>query len=232
MKAKEEQTALSKLIDKAPENMNQHIADKIPELHTEPVMDIDFGELKNTCDNEAKLMIINSVSFSLPVDMIEGNEYLKNKIEVDALSLSGMLYQLRCNEAMQKAIMEEVNRGALHPRMFEVFSGMSKTIGDLNKQLLQTVEAIRSTYKGIKQDMHEKRTEAMGPRTEMNGIQNTGDGGMVAYGSKELIKEAKRRGQEAIEASRIINPDNDVAPEFIEIQPIPPLPTLDNYNKY
>jgi hypothetical protein len=198
MKTKDESKELEKLINEAPNNINQNVLDKMPELQLEPTMDVDFDELKSQCDTEAKLMILNSVLFSLPTDMIEGNEYLKNKIEVDAMSLSGMIYQLRCNEAMQKAIMEEVKRGALHPRMFEVFSGMSKTIGDLNKQLLQTVEAIQSTYKNLKQNINEKRTEALGPRSEMNGIQNTGDGGIVAYGSKELIREAKRQSKNNI----------------------------------
>ena len=68
-----------------------------------------------------------------------------------------MVYQLRTNEAMQKALMMEVDRGMINPRMFEVFSGLSKTIAEINKQLLGTVEAIKSTYKDIKNDIREKR---------------------------------------------------------------------------
>lgn len=210
MKVRDEAAALENLINGAPNAITSNVPKDMPELHLEPTMNIDFDELKFQCDTEAKLMILNSVSFSLPLDMIDGNEYLKNKIVVDAMSLSGMLYQLRCNEAVQKAIMEEIKRGSLHPRMFEVFSGMSKTIGDLNKQLLQTVEAIQSTYKSLKQNINEKRTEALGPRNETNGLQNTNDGGIVAYGSKELIKEAKRQSQ--ISKAEIIPP---VSPDDI-----------------
>ena len=41
----------------------------------------------------------------------------------------------------------------VNARMFEVFAGMSKTIGELNKQLIQTVEAIKETYKTFKNDV-------------------------------------------------------------------------------
>ena len=207
MKIKEESHELEKLINAASNTINQNVPTQTetPELRLEPTMDIDIDAIRIQSTVEARAMINNSILFMLPADMIEGNDYLKDKLEVDVMSLSGMIYQLRCNEAMQKAIMEEVKRGAVHPRMFEVFAGMSKTIGDLNKQTLQTVEAIKETYRNVKRDMNEKRTEALGPRNEMNGLQNTGDGGIVAYGSKELIKEAKRQSQ--ITNSEIILPE-------------------------
>jgi hypothetical protein len=194
MKAKDERISLEKILDKSPATISKNVAipgENTPELQNQPIMDIDFNELKIKCDNEAKAMILNSVSFSLPKDMIENNEYLKNKIEVDALSLSGMIYQLRCNEAVQKALMDQINLGITHPRIFEVFSGMSKTIGDLNKQLLQTVEAIQSTYKGIKENIKEQRTEALGPSLGNNGMLTAGDGSVITRGTKELINRVK-----------------------------------------
>jgi hypothetical protein len=75
--------------------------------------------------------------------------------------------------------------------MFEVFGQLSKTIGDLNKQLLQTVEAIKATYKDIRFDVQEKQNElrAIGPG--QNGMIRN-DKGIVALGTKELINETKR----------------------------------------
>jgi heptaprenylglyceryl phosphate synthase len=79
----------------------------------------------------------------------------------------------------------------VNPRMFEVFATMSKTIGELNKQLIQTVEAIKETYKTFKEDVKEKRTEAMGPTQGTSGMITTGDGGVVTRGTKELINKVK-----------------------------------------
>ena len=136
-------------------------------------------------------MIKNATGFMLSDEMIKQNPYLKNKMQVDIISLSGMLYQLKVNETMQETLMEEVRSGAAHPRMFEVFGQLSKTIGELNKQLLQTVEAIKSTYKDAKFDIKEKEEDlkAIGPG--QNGITRNAKG-IIALGTKELINETKK----------------------------------------
>jgi len=195
MKTKDEREKLEKLIDSSPEKITDEvpIPGNIPEeLQTQSIMGLDFKELREECTDEARIMLNDSIGFILSEEMIEGNMYLKNKLEVDILSLSGMLYQLRVNEAMQKAMMEEVDRGFMHPRMFEVFGQLSKTISEINKQVLQTVEALKVTYKDVKSDIREKETDALGPKRENNGMITQGDGGIVSHGTKELINNMKR----------------------------------------
>jgi len=211
MKITEERKEIEKILTNAPKDIAKNVAvpgSDTPELQPEPIMDVDFSKLKETCESDARVMILNSVKFSLPQDMIKGNDYLTNKIDVDAMSLSGMIYQLRINEIMQKALMEQVNAGMINPRMWEVFGQLSKTIGDLNKQLLQTVEAIKETYKTFKNDIKESRTEALGPQSNgTSGILTTGDGSVVTRGTKELINNVKRIKN----AKRQINEADDIS---------------------
>lgn len=196
MKINDERERLESLLNESPEK----IADNVPvpgnipeELQTQSTMGIDFADLKEQCNNEARIMLNNSIGFILPPEMIEGNEYLKNKLEVDIMSLAGMLYQLRANEIMQKAMMEEVDRGFMNPRMFEVFSGLSKTIAEINKQLIGTVEAIKLTYKDVKNDIREKQTDALGGGVNNQGMITQGDGGVISMGTKELINNMKKK---------------------------------------
>lgn len=194
MKAKDEREELRKMLDKAPNEMKDNVpnnAENIPGLKAEPVTDVNFEELRTKCENEAEIMLGNAIKFIIPEDMIENNEYLANKLRVDIISLAGMIYQLRTNEVMQKALIDQVNLGMVNARMFEVFAGMSKTIGELNKQLIQTVEAIKETYKSFREDVKEKRTEALGPHSGPQGMITTGDGGVVTRGTKELINRVK-----------------------------------------
>lgn len=188
------------MLDKTSKEINKNVpnnAEDIPGLRAEPVTDVNFLELKQQCDEEAEIMLTNAIKFIIPEDMIENNEYLQNKLQVDIISLSGMIYQLRSNEVMQKALIDQVNLGMVNPRMFEVFAGMSKTIGELNKQLIQTVEAIKQTYKGFVDDVKEKRTEAIGPQQSVSsGMLTTGEGGIVTRGTKELINNVKKIKQQ------------------------------------
>ena len=196
MKIKDERDELRKMLENSPKEINKNVpesGENIPGLHADPVTDVNFDELKLKCEVDARIMITNAISFIIPQDMIENNQYLQNKLEVDVISLASMIYQLRTNEVMQKALIDQVNLGMVNARMFEVFSGMSKTIGELNKQLIQTVEAIKETYKTFREDVKEKRTEALGPSSQgPTGMLTTGDGSVVTRGTKELINNVKR----------------------------------------
>jgi len=196
MRAREERKELEKLIEKSSNEINQNVPrenEDLPVLKADPLIGVDFDKLQRQCQREAKSMIKNAVKFIIPIRMIRENQYLRDKFKIDVLSLAGMLYQLRSNQIVQKALMEQINLGMTHPRMFEVFAGMSKTIGELNKQTLQTVEAIKQTYKGLKDDEKEKQAEALGTTTQgPMGMLTTGDGSVVTRGTKELINNVKK----------------------------------------
>lgn len=195
MKIREEREELKNILDNSPQKIDKDIAipgENLAELNPEPLIQTDFNDLKKECEKDARKMIKNAISFIIPLDMIRENKYLKDKFNVDVMSLAGMIYQLKSNEIVQKALMEQISMGMAHPRMFEVYSGMSKTLGDLNKQLLQTVEAIKQTYKAFKEDVKEKRTEAFGPsQSTATGMLTAGDGSIITRGTKELINRVK-----------------------------------------
>jgi hypothetical protein len=228
MRIKDEREALQKMISGAPDNISENVAEpgkNISELEPEPLMNIDFKSLKEKCEREAKTMIKNAISFMIPMEMIRKNKYLKDKFKVDVMSLAGMIYQLRSNEFMQKALMEQINLGLTHPRYWEVYTGMSKAIGDLNKQLLQTVEAIRTTYKGFKEDVKEKQTEALGSSVNSSGMLTIGDGSVVTRGTKELINRVKE-----IKNLKVSKNGDDDNPEYLDAEKTIPNIPFDNNN--
>jgi hypothetical protein len=186
MRIKDERSELEAIINSSPEKIGNEVIDA-SELKMDPTFTLDFDELQKICDRKAKKMIYTVTGFMLSDELVRENPYFKNKMQVDVISLAGMLYQLEVNKTMQTTLMEEVRLGATHPRMFEVFGQLSKTIGELNKQLLQTVEAIKLTYRDLKDDIREKnQNAALGEGLQKN------DKGILALGTKELIKEAKK----------------------------------------
>lgn len=189
MKTREEREELEKILKESGER--NFSPEDTPELEGISSFDLDFDKLRKECDSKAKKMLKNATGLVLSPEMLKQNPYLKDKMRVDVISLSGMLYQLKVNETMQETLMEEVRSGASHPRMFEVFGQLSKTIADLNKQLLQTVEAIKQTYKGIKGDILEKREELKALGAGDDGLLRN-NRGIVSLGTKELIKATKR----------------------------------------
>ena len=192
MKASQEKIELEKLLDNSNDKIDSNVPKQgdTPELRGEPLFTEDLGKISEDCEKQAKKMIHTSTGFMLNDEIIKQNPYMRDKMKIDILSLSGMLYQLKTNELMQKTLVEEVRHGAIHPRMFEVFGQLSKTIGDLNKQLLQTVEAIKVTYRDIKQDVRDKDNELRALHEGGNGLLRN-EKGTVAIGTKDLIKSMK-----------------------------------------
>jgi len=215
MKIKDERAKLEELLNQSANRINDNVPTpgNIPEeLQSEPIINVDFAELRIKCEKEAKTMLTNSIQFILSASEIKGNKYLVGKLKVDIMSLSGMIYQLRVTELAQLAQLNEMNRGNLHHRVIDSFSSLSKIIAENNKQLLGTVEAIKSTYKDIKQDIREKQTESLPSPQDTAGMLAQGDGGVISFGTKELINNVKRQAKENnqfIEDAKIISADEE-----------------------
>lgn len=195
MGIKEERNILEKMMENSYPSLegSKQEPNSPPELESRPLFNEDVEEITKKCEKEAKKMIRNATGLMLTDEMIRNNPYLKNKMAMDIISLSGILYQLEVNIIMQRALMEEVRSGAAQPRMFEVFGALSKTIGELNKQLLATIEVIKVTYRDIKIDI-ENRVEmlkALGPGDGPGIIRN--ERGVISMGTKDLIREAKKK---------------------------------------
>jgi len=188
MKIKDEREELEKMINQSSGKIGNDPQD-IPEMGMEPAFDTDFEKVQKECTRKARKMIGHATGFMLSDELVRDNPYLRNKMDVDVISLAGMLYQLEVSKTMQTALMEEARAGALHPRMFEVFGSLTKTISELNKQLLQTVEAIKITYRELKIDIREKNQD-MAALSE--GKLTKTDKGIISLGTKELINQTKR----------------------------------------
>ena len=193
MTIKDDRKILENLINNSQESIGSTPVspEDTPEFQQTPSFEINIEKIKRKSIKKAKRMIKNATGIMLTSGMIKENPYLGDKMDMDIISLSGIVYQLEINEIMQASMIQEVRAGNIQARMYEVFATLTKVIGDLNKQLLQTIEAIKMTYKDIKLDIEDKQQElkAIGPNE--SGLTRNKDG-IVAMGTKELIKETKR----------------------------------------
>ena len=191
-RAKDTRDELEKLANGSSDSLEGEMPPGTEEaLRIAPAFSMDFKKTKKNCKRRARAMVKKATGLMLSDEVVAENPYMKHKMQVDIISLTGLLYQLEVNEMMQETLMEEVRVGAAHPRMFEVFQGMSKTIGELNKQLIQTVEAIKITYKDIKGDIRERDDELKAIGQGEGGMMRNKDG-LVSMGTKGLIQEARK----------------------------------------
>jgi len=201
MKQKDELKELERMLDTAADAADGNVpaAGALPELHAEPAFDIDYDKIQKKCNKQAKILLKNATGLVLGSELVKNNLYIHSKMDNDILALGGMLYQVEVLIIMQKALMEEIRHGAMAARMFEVFSGLAKTISENNKQLLQTVEAIKITYLDLKDNIMNNNDMPIG----IEGGVSRDDQGIISLGSRDLIEQAQARKKKRLDEKNI-----------------------------
>lgn len=184
---KEERDKLGKMIAETQDHIgNVPSPGEIPEIDQSPSFDIDYDKVQKNCDKQAKKLLKNATGLFIGDEMTKNNPYLRDKIKTDIISLGGMLYQMEIKIVMQRDLMEEVRHGNKAARMYEVFGILGKVISEDNKQVLQTVEAIKETYISLKLNIEERNDELK----QLSGHKKE-DEKLLSMGSRGMINNAK-----------------------------------------
>ena len=210
MKAKDEFDQLEKMVQTAETHLSGTVPEsgELPELDQDPTFNIDYDKLQKDCNKRAKKLLKQSSGLVMGDELVKDNTYLKQKIETDVISLAGMLYQMEITKIIQRDLTEEVSHGAKSPRMYEVFSTLVKVISENNKQLIQTLEALKETYVSLRGTIEERNAET---KQIGDGEQRSADG-LLTVGSRELIDAVNNAKRERILASH--NKIVDITPEL------------------
>ena len=146
----------------------------------------EMKKIRKKCRNSIK-EIAKAV---LPSEVLKTTA-IQDKIESDAMSMVGLMWQLRLSEIMQDAITDSIQKGNMSPRMIEVFTQLTDKISQLSKQLLATEVQMRKNYLDFKTDMIEKMQEDLAKQNATKklgtGSDNSSTISNVTRGSIPLI---------------------------------------------
>ena len=196
MKAKDESKELQELINMTSMSYDQakSIIDRNPdELQPEPAFEIDYRKEKKKYKKRARKDILHLVQSIVPNDVIE-SPIIQNKIEQDTGQLANLYWQQKMIEIVEEANMNSIGQGNLSPRMFEVFTQISKNHSDIAKQITDFQMAMRKNYNEMKWDIRAKKDDDQniqmisGPGDPVKLIEEQKNDNMF-LGSKNLIND-------------------------------------------
>ena len=164
----------------------------VSDFTTVKQFEFDYEGTKKILRKKARKTLNNIVKHIIPDEMLE-DEYIKDKMEQDIDTLSGLYYQLELNNVMQRSIVENVSRGNTMPRMYEVFTGMTDRMEAINKQIVSTEQQIRRTYLDLKIEIRERENENIAKDSQQKRLENGGTGSLIVSSSKQLVEMAKER---------------------------------------
>jgi hypothetical protein len=156
---------------------------------------------------KAKALEITDSLFKFYVDLglITQHDYLKQKKDLDNMNIETMFFQHKTIKMAIERIMEEINQGAAHPRLFEVMSQLQDRLTNVTKTQANYMLFLEDTYKKMRSEVESKGDQLGLPATSVNSIQS-GDY-YVTAGTKNIMKEIQGEKLNTEFDNRLTNPN-------------------------
>ena len=113
---------------------------------------LNYDEVKGEADRKASDIVESVILMYLPADFVKEQDYVYQKMEVDKLTVSNLLFQMKTAEHAIKKLLEEIDSGSPQARHFEVLASLQKSKMEIVKHLAAFMVTMESNYKNLTYD--------------------------------------------------------------------------------
>ena len=128
------------------DNLDKHLPELSPTRH------VNYGDLKEKAEAKAKKIMDSLLKFYLSEEIIDKEEYISAKVELDKMALSSLIYQMDTCERAVTTLLRTIDAGELTPRHFEVLGTLQKTLLDIVKSQTMYMIASEESMKRISRE--------------------------------------------------------------------------------
>lgn len=121
---------------------------------------MDYNVVKASTDISARDIVDAIAEFYLDIETVSQISYVKQKTNVDKITVSNLLFQMKTAEHAIIKLLEEIDGGNLHARSFEVLASLQKSKMEIVKHLAQFMTIMESNYKNLRDDYRFKKAES------------------------------------------------------------------------
>lgn len=148
-----------------------------------PVRPINYDKLKEKAETKAKKTLNSLLKFYLSREIIEEEEYIQAKLEIDQMALSSLIYQMETCERAITTLLRTIDAGELTPRHFEVLGTLQKTLLDIVKSQTMYIIAAEESAKKLSRDKDIYQSRPSNNSTVDNQTNN-----LNIRGTRDLMK--------------------------------------------
>jgi len=113
---------------------------------------LNYDEVKVESDKKASDIVESVILMYLPADFVQKQDYVYQKMEVDKLTVSNLLFQMKTAEHAIKKLLEEIDSGSPQARHFEVLASLQKSKMEIVKHLASFMVTMENNYKNLNYD--------------------------------------------------------------------------------
>lgn len=163
-----------------------------------------YDSIRNNSYNKAKKVIDGLLKLYLSEEIIEEQEYIRARVELDKMSLGALIFQMETAERAIITMLDNIDNGEMHPRMFEVLGGLQKTLLDIVKSQTMYLMASEENMKKLSRDIDVYKPQFKAISLEKNiNSSNT----ISARGTKELMRNIQKE-QEHVQNVKVVSTKN------------------------
>lgn len=166
---------------------------------------IDFEEMSGGFKKKALEITDSLFKFYVDLGLITQHDYLKQKKDLDNMNIETLFFQHKTIKMAIERIMEEINQGAAHPRLFEVMSQLQDRLTTVAKTQANYMLFLEDTYKKMRSEVDSRGDQAGLPASSVNSIQ-AGDYYITA-GTKNIMKEIEGEKLDQNFENKLTNPN-------------------------
>ena len=132
---------------------------------------------------KAQKVMDKLLRFYLSEEVIEEQEYIKAKAELDKQALGSLIKQMENSERAINILMDTIFEGDVAPRMFEVLSDLQRTMLDIIKSQTMYMIAIEENARKMAREI-----DIYQPQSGRGAHRESGSGGVKSRGTKDLMR--------------------------------------------
>lgn len=126
-----------------------HSIDEASEIANKKL--VNFTEVGNVAKEKATDLVDSHINYLVKSKKFRTSDFVQTKRENDIFVLTQIITQIEMGSFAVQKLVEEIDAGGVHPRLFEVMSSLQKSNMDLIKHLSQLQNFLVISYSQYQQ---------------------------------------------------------------------------------
>jgi len=160
----------------------------------------DFNQMDLESNEKAKEITDSLFEYYVELGVLEHNDYIKHKKELDTINISNIFFQIKTLKITIQTIMTEITSGNTHPRLIEVMGQLQDKFKTLTQTQANYMLFLEDSYKKI------NSTDPINSNGTLNNTNKEGDF-FISVGTKGMVESLPASKKYEVD-SKLINPSN------------------------
>lgn len=179
-----------------------------------PFRTLDVDGVKSEVQIEARSILESLSKFYNEMEDIAEDHYIKHKQKIDSLNISTMAFQIRTSQHAISKLIEEIDSGAMNPRLFEVLAQLQNQLMQMPKNFSTYMSQMEKNYKQLKDESDNIKKQEDIKFDESGNIIDSPENfdALKVRGTKSLMENLQTlmKGGQMIKDAEIVPPNNDL----------------------